>query len=85
MKAEEFLNRNHHAVVVTHNDGAVTHNEEVDLDNAIYAVSKARKEERSKALSSFDSALVGLTIKEQDGAIVDLRILKARFRDFINR
>lgn len=85
MKAEEFLNRNHHTVVVTHDDGAVTHNEEVDLDNAIYAVSKARNEERSKSLSSFDSALVGLTIKEQDGAIVDLRILKARFRDFTNR
>ncbi len=85
MKAEEYLIRHSHTTNVTYTDGSVRKEEDVSFDDAKYAVWKARKEERSKALSSFDSALVGLTIKEQDGAIVDLRILKARFRDFINR
>ena len=85
MKAEEYLIRHSHTTNVTYTDGSIKQEEDVSFDDAKYAVWKARTEERSKALSSFDSALVGLTIKEQDGTIVDLRILKARFRDFINR
>ena len=85
MKAEEYLIRHRHTTDVTYTDGSIKQEEDVSFDNSIYAVSKARKEERSKALSSLDSVLVGLTIKKQDGSTIDLRILKARFRDFINR
>ena len=85
MKAEEYLIRHRLTTNVTYTDGSIKQEEDITLEDARYAVSKARKEERSKALSSLDSALVGLTIKTQDGSNIDLRILKERFRDFINR
>ena len=85
MKAEEYLKRNHHTVSVKHENGDTSEEEDVSLDVSIEAVDRARCEERSKALSCFESVMIEASVKTYNGEIIGVDELKKEFKKLINK
>ena len=85
MKAEEYLKRNHHTVSVRNENGDTSEEEDVSLDVAIEAVDRARCEERSKALSCFESVMIEASVKTYNGEIIGMDELKNEFKKLINK